>query len=153
ALAVTPRRGSGRSPTDAAAASEPGLFALPGYEVLQELGRGGMGVVYKARQTQLNRVVALKMILSGSHAGVSERKRFMAEAEVIAAIGHPGIVGVHDFGSHAGSSWFALEYCPGGSLAAKLHGEPLPGREAAQIVEQIARAVQAVHEKGILHRD
>ena len=125
----------------------------PGYEILGELGRGGMGVVYKARQVQLNRIVALKMILSGSYAGDAERQRFLVEAEVIAAIQHPGIVGVHEFGTHEGSPWFALEYCPGGALSVKLKNTLLPAREAAAVVEQLARAVQAVHEKGILHRD
>src|SRR5262249_32560928 len=75
---------------------------LPGYEVLEELGRGGMGVVYKARQVHLNRVVALKMVLSGGHATSEERRRFLAEAEAIAAIRHPSIVQVHDFGTHDG---------------------------------------------------
>jgi formylglycine-generating enzyme required for sulfatase activity/tRNA A-37 threonylcarbamoyl transferase component Bud32 len=125
----------------------------PGYEVLGELGRGGMGVVYKARQVKLNRVVALKMVLSGGHAGEEERVRFLAEAEAIAAVEHPGIVQVHDFGTHDGLPFFSLELCPGGSLAAKLAGGPLQEREAAQTVERVARAVQAAHERGIIHRD
>ncbi len=127
--------------------------APPGYEIEGELGRGGMGVVYKARQEKLKRIVALKMILSGGHAGVDERMRFLAEAEAIAAIQHPGIVQIHEFGTHEGLPFFALEFCVGGSLASKLNGTPLPPRESAQLVEQIARAMQAAHERGIIHRD
>jgi WD40 repeat protein/tRNA A-37 threonylcarbamoyl transferase component Bud32 len=128
-------------------------LAPPGYEILEELGRGGMGVVYKARQVNLNRTVALKMILAGGHAGAEERARFLAEAEAIAAIRHPGIVQIHDFGTHGGLPFFALEFCEGGSLADKLNGTPLPPRQAARLVEQISRAMQAAHEKGIVHRD
>jgi tRNA A-37 threonylcarbamoyl transferase component Bud32 len=124
-----------------------------GYEILGELGRGGMGVVYKARQVKLNRLVALKMIRSGGHAEVEERLRFLAEAEVIASLRHPGIVQIHDFGTHQCLPFFALEFCPGGSLAGKLEGTPLPPREAAALVEQVARAMQAAHERGIVHRD
>jgi tetratricopeptide (TPR) repeat protein len=127
--------------------------APPGYEIECELGRGGMGVVYKARQEHLKRTVALKMILAGGHAGVDERVRFMAEAEAIAAIAHPGIVQIHEFGTHEGLPFFALEFCAGGPLSKKLAGTPLPPREAVQLVEQIARAMQAAHERGIIHRD
>jgi WD40 repeat protein len=112
-----------------------------------------MGVVYKARQVSLNRLVALKMILAGGHAGAEERRRFLAEAEALAAIRHPGIIEVHDFGTHEGLPFFALEYCEGGSLADRLSGTPLPPREAAGIVAQLGRAVQAAHEQGIVHRD
>src|SRR5438105_1973523 len=91
-------------------------IAPPGFEILGVLGRGGMGVVYHARQTKLNREVALKMILSGGHAGEDDRARFVAEAEAIAALNHPGIVQVYEFGTHAGQPYFALEFCPGGSL-------------------------------------
>jgi Tfp pilus assembly protein PilF len=127
--------------------------SLPGFKIERELGRGGMGVVYLARQVRLNRVVALKMILAGSHAGAEERLRFLAEAEVIAAIEHPGIVRLYEFGTHEGSPWFALEYCPGGTLHRKLAGTPLPVRESASLVERIARGVQAAHDKKIIHRD
>jgi serine/threonine protein kinase len=129
------------------------LPQVPGYEVLEELGRGSMGVVYKARHRHLNRLVALKMILAGGHAGAEERVRFLAEAEAIAAVKHTGIVQVYDFGTHDGLPFFSLELCEGGSLAARLAGNPLPPREAAQLVEQVARAVQAAHDKGIVHRD
>jgi hypothetical protein len=126
---------------------------IPGFEILSELGRGGMGVVYKARQIRLNRLVALKMVLAGGHARPEERHRFLAEAEAIAAAHHPGIVQVYDFGTHDGLPFFSLEFCPGGSLSSKLAGTPLPAREAAQTVEQVARAVQAAHTAGIIHRD
>src|SRR5262249_54013572 len=107
----------------------------------------------KARHRQLNRVVALKMILSGGHAGSAERVRFLAEAEAVAAVQHPGIVQVFDFGTHQGLPYCALEFCPGGSLATRLGGTPLPPQQAAVLVERLARAVQAAHERGIVHRD
>jgi hypothetical protein len=125
----------------------------PGYEIIEELGRGGMGVVYRAVQKRLNRVVALKMVLSGGHATTQDRLRFLSEAEAIAAVKHPGIVQVFDFGTHEGLPFFSLEFCEGGSLAARLADNPLPARQAAQLVEQVARAVQAAHERGIVHRD
>ncbi len=126
---------------------------VSGYEILGELGRGAMGVVYKARHRQLNRLVALKMILSGGFAGPQERLRFLAEAEVIASIEHPGIVRVHEFGTHGSLPFFSLEFCSGGSLSARLAKTPLPAREAARLIEQVARAVQAAHDRGIVHRD
>jgi formylglycine-generating enzyme required for sulfatase activity/tetratricopeptide (TPR) repeat protein len=125
----------------------------PGYRIIEELGRGGMGVVYRAVQTRLNRVVALKMVLSGGHATAEDRLRFLSEAEAIAAVKHPGIVQVYDFGMHEGLPYFSMEFCEGGSLAGKLTDNPLPARQAAQVVEQVARAVQAAHEQGIVHRD
>ncbi len=126
---------------------------VPGYEILSELGRGGMSVVYKARQVHLNRIVALKMILAGGHAATTDHVRFLAEAEAIAAVKHPGIVQVYDFGTLDGLPYFSLEFCEGGSLAGKLAESPLPPDEAARLAEQVARAVQAAHEKGIVHRD
>jgi YD repeat-containing protein len=111
-----------------------------------------MGVVYKARHLGLNRVVALKMILAGAHAGPEERVRFLAEAQAVAAVKHPGIVQIYDLGTHASLPYFALEFCPGGSLADRL-GKPLPPAEAARLVEQLARAIHAAHQAGIIHRD
>jgi tRNA A-37 threonylcarbamoyl transferase component Bud32 len=127
--------------------------APPGYEVLGELGRGGMGVVYKARQTGLQRIVALKMILSAGHAGAAERARFRTEAEAIARLQHPNIVSVFEVGEHEGRPFFSLELCPGGSLDRKLAGTPLPPREAARLVEVLARAMHAAHQANVIHRD
>jgi len=112
-----------------------------------------MGVVYLARQVRLNRLVALKMILSGDHANEETKLRFLAEAEAIAKLNHPGIVQVHEFGTHDNNPYFALEYISGGSLDKKLAGNPLPPKEAADLVEKLARAVQSAHDAGIIHRD
>jgi formylglycine-generating enzyme required for sulfatase activity len=131
----------------------PADTAPPGYVIEGELGRGGMGVVYRALQVQLNRTVALKMIRDSGLAGVEERVRFLAEAEAVAAIKHPGIVQIYYIGKHNGLPFFALEFCPGGSLVAKLAGKPVPGLEAAHLIEQVARAVHAAHSAGIVHRD
>jgi tetratricopeptide (TPR) repeat protein/tRNA A-37 threonylcarbamoyl transferase component Bud32 len=133
------------------AGSLPG--SVPGYEILGELGRGGMGVVYKARQQNLKRIVALKMILAGSHASPEARVRFLHEAETIARLKHPNVVQVFDFGTHEGKPYFSLEYLEGGSLARKLRGEPQAPMQAARLLETLARAVQAAHAQGIVHRD
>jgi hypothetical protein len=125
---------------------------VSGYEILEELGRGGMGVVYKARHLALKRLVALKMIGAGSPSP-EELHRFRTEAEAVALLKVPGIVQIHDFGTHDDRPFFSMEFCEGGNLAAKLAGKPLPPREAVQLVEQVARAVQAAHDKGIVHRD
>jgi serine/threonine-protein kinase len=130
------------------------LDAAPaGYEILEELGRGGMGLVYKARQQGLNRIVALKMILAGGHASDADLARFRAEAEAIARLRHPNIVQVYEVGEHGGLPYFSLEFCPGGSLERKLNGTPLAPREAAELVGKLARAIHEAHRKGILHRD
>jgi eukaryotic-like serine/threonine-protein kinase len=135
-------------------ASPVGSLAAPlGYEILGELGRGGMGVVYRARQVKAGRLVALKMILAGAHAGREELARFQSEAQAIARLQHPHIVQVHEVGEHDGLPFFSLELCPGGSLEKKLSGTPLPPQEAARLVELLARAMQAAHQKGIIHRD
>ena len=127
--------------------------SVPGYEILGELGRGGMGVVYKARQLGFNRVVALKMILSGAHAGTEERERFRTEAEAVARLQHPNIVQVHEVGEHEGRPFFSMEFCRGGGLNRKLAGTPLPPAEAARLVETLAQAVQAAHQQNVVHRD
>jgi hypothetical protein len=126
---------------------------VAGYEILGELGRGGMGVVYKARHVQLNRLVALKMILAGSHAGETELARFRVEAEAVARLQHPGIVQIYEVGESEGKPFFSLEFVEGGSLSAKLGGVPLPARRAAELVAALAGAVDAAHRKGIVHRD
>jgi formylglycine-generating enzyme required for sulfatase activity/tRNA A-37 threonylcarbamoyl transferase component Bud32 len=126
---------------------------VAGYEIEEVLGRGGMGVVYKARQLKANRTVALKMLLAGAHAGAEELARFRTEAEAAARLQHPGIVQVFEVGEHAGLPFFSLEFCPGGSLQCKLGSSPLPARQAAELAEELARAVQAAHDAGVLHRD
>jgi serine/threonine-protein kinase len=126
---------------------------LPGYEVQEELGRGGMGVVYRAWDCRLNRPVALKMLLAGAYALPRERERFRREAEAEARLRHPNIVQVYDFGSLDGRPYFIMEFVEGGSLAQKLAGAPLPARQAAGLVATLADAVQAAHDRGIVHRD
>lgn len=126
---------------------------VPGYEILGELGRGGMGIVYAARQLGLNRTVALKMILNGSHAGPKLLARFRAEAAAIARLQHPNIVQIHDVGEAAGRPYFVLEFVTGGSLAQHLKSKPQPVRPAAQLIETLARAIHAAHTNGVIHRD
>ena len=140
--------------------SSPGSPASPmagkrvgGYEILSELGRGGMGVVYKARDVKLKRIVALKMILSGGHAGRDAVDRFRREAEAVARLNHPNIVAIHEVGEADGLPFFALEYLAGGSLASRIAGAPQPPRPAAQTMAVLAEAVHAAHSAGIVHRD
>jgi hypothetical protein len=130
-----------------------GLPQIEGYEVLQELGRGGMGVVYKARQLRPRRLVALKMILAAEYAGSDHVARFRAEAEAVARLQHPNIVQIHEVGDHQGHAFLTLEYLEGGTLATKLAGRQMSWKEAAQLVETLARAVDHAHQKGIVHRD
>jgi serine/threonine protein kinase/WD40 repeat protein len=126
---------------------------VPGYELLEELGRGGMGVVYKARQTGLNRFVALKMILPGMPIRTEDRARFRTEAEAVARLQHPNIVQIYEIGEHAGCPYFSMEFIPGGTLAQRLLGLPQPARAAAQLLEITARAMDHAHQQGIIHRD
>jgi serine/threonine protein kinase/predicted Zn-dependent protease len=135
-----------------AATSSP-LPTVEGYEILGELGRGAMGVVYKARHVRLNRAVALKMILAGAYAGSRDRARFETEAQAIARLQHPHIVQIHEIGEQVGRPFVCLELVQGGSLAQKLAGRPLPPRQAAELVEMVARAVHYAHEQQVLHRD
>ena len=127
--------------------------SLDGYEILGELGRGGMGVVYKARHKTLNRVVALKMILAGACADQEERTRFRTEAEAAARLTHPNIVPIYEIGEQDGRPYFSLEYLDGGTLSARIAGCPRPNREAARIIVSLSRAIQHAHEQNILHRD
>jgi WD40 repeat protein len=130
-----------------------GPMQVPGYELLGELGRGGMGIVYKARQLGLGRVVALKMVLYAAHADEQQRRRFQAEAEAVARLQHPNIVQVFEVGEHDGLPFYSLEFCPGGSLASRLNGTPWPAGPSAEFVAVLAVAVQAAHEAGVVHRD
>ncbi len=123
------------------------------YELLEEIARGGMGVVYKARQVKLNRIVALKMILSGEPAGGEEVRRFKTEAEAAAKLDHPGIVLIYEIGEHNSQHYFSMGYVEGQSLADRVKDGPLPPRKATEIVKKAAEAVAYAHEKGVIHRD
>jgi serine/threonine-protein kinase len=129
------------------------LPRIRGYDVEALLGRGGMGVVYKARHRRLNRPVALKMLLAGAHAGPRERARFQREAEAVASLHHANIVAVYDVGDHDGCPYFTMELLEGGSLAQALAGTPQPAQKAAALLIALAEAVQAAHRAGIVHRD
>ncbi len=126
---------------------------VPGYKIIDELGRGGMGVVYRAKHQALKRTVALKFILAGSKASPRHQARFRHEAELIARLRHPNIVQIYDIGEVEGQMFLALEYAEGGSLRERLHGTPLEPRAAVQIIEPVARAVQHAHRQGVIHRD
>jgi serine/threonine protein kinase len=126
---------------------------IPGYTIVSELGRGGMGVVYKAHQVALGRTVALKMVLAGAHAGPEQLARFYAEAQAIAHLRHPDIVQIYDIGEHEERPYFSLEYLEGGSLAQRIGGRPMPPRVAAEMLIVLSRAMHAAHQKGIIHRD
>ncbi len=130
-----------------------------GYQLLEEIGRGGMGVVFKARQVTLNRIVALKMILSGPFAANQELTRFRAEAEAIAQLQHPNIVQIYEVNEwragdgNPGSPFFSLEYVEGGSLADRIRGTPWASLPAAELVRTLALAMHRAHQQGIIHRD
>jgi tetratricopeptide (TPR) repeat protein/tRNA A-37 threonylcarbamoyl transferase component Bud32 len=126
---------------------------IPGYTMEVVLGRGGMGIVFRARHLKLNRVVALKMMLSGALASPEERERFQREAEAVAALRHASIVQIYDVGEHEGRAYFTMEFIEGGSLAQLLVGSPRTPRQAAKLLATVAAAVQVAHDGGILHRD
>jgi serine/threonine-protein kinase len=129
------------------------LPRILGYDVEALLGRGGMGVVYKARHVALNRFVALKMLITGAYAGPNERARFRREAEAVASLRHANIVQVHDVGDHEGLPYLIMEYVEGGTLAQRLAGTPQPARQAAALLTTLAEAMQMAHQAGIVHRD
>lgn len=145
-LTLTPNS-SGQQPTKTDSGG------LGGYEIISEIARGGMGVVYKARQTRLNRMVALKMIKSGEFAGKEEIKRFHAEAEAAALLDHPGIVPIHEIGKHEGNPFFSMGLVEGESLSAKLREGPMQPRAAAELVKKISEAIAFAHDAGVIHRD
>jgi serine/threonine protein kinase/Tfp pilus assembly protein PilF len=126
---------------------------VPGYEIQAVIGRGGMGVVYKARHQGLNRLVALKMLGNNRSGDPDRLNRFRSEAEAVARLQSPHIVQIHDIGGVDGHPYFALEFIEGGSLAENLKGTPAPRRQAAALVETLARAIHHAHERGIIHRD
>ena len=123
------------------------------YELVEEIARGGMGVVFKARQMNLNRTVALKMILAGQFAGEEDVQRFYTEAEAAAQLDHPGIVPIFEIGEHQGQHYFSMGYIEGESLGQKVADGPLPPREAAELVKKICEAMAYAHERGVIHRD
>src|SRR5689334_19322399 len=125
----------------------------PGYELIGVLGRGGVGVVYKAVQLRLNRTVALKMPLAGAFATRAERQRFAREAELVAGLRHPNVVQVYDVGDLGGRPYFTMEFVEGGSLAEAIAGTPRPARQAAELLAALADAVAAAHRGGVIHRD
>jgi eukaryotic-like serine/threonine-protein kinase len=139
------------APADPAAEAHLGTFG--NYDLLEELGHGGMGVVYKARQRSLHRVVALKMLLGGQFAGKVALGRFRAEAELAAQLQHPNIVAIHEIGEQDGLPYFTMDFVPGRSLVDLVRDHPLSAQAAATYVQIIAKAIHYAHEQGVLHRD
>ena len=145
-----------RSPSSIRSSSESHsseLPQIPGHELQGVLGRGGMGVVYKARHVRLNRTVAIKMLLNGAHGSAESRERFLREAEAVASLRHPNIVQVYELGDQGGQPYFTMEFIEGGNLARKLGGTPQSPRDAATLLATLAEAVEAAHRSGIVHRD
>jgi serine/threonine protein kinase len=149
-MIADPATGYWPAPAGAESADSP---TVPGFEILQELGRGGMGVVYKARQLSSNRLVALKLIRDGALASPDDQARFRIEAEAAARMRHPNVVAIYEIGQHAGRPYFAMELVEGGSLDKYLGEQPQPARVAAELVCKVALAVQHAHEQKIVHRD
>src|ERR1051325_1248661 len=146
-------RGQGRGNHHVALAAGPLALEIPGYEVLRLVGQGGMGRIYLARQLSLGRVVALKLLPSSAASDHAIVSRLRMEARAIAALKHPNIVQVFDSGQYHGQPYFAMEYCPGGTLAERIAGQPQPPHKAAQCIATLARAVAAAHKANLIHRD
>jgi serine/threonine protein kinase len=142
-------------PSDLVARADatPAARVFGDYELIEEIARGGMGVVYKARQKSLNRIVALKMILAGQLAGKEDVQRFYAEAEAAAGLDHSGIVPIYEVGQEGEQHYFSMAYVDGGSLAFLLKDGPLPPQKAAEYIEKVSRAIAFAHERGVIHRD
>ncbi len=144
---------TGLTTGDTASVVGPKIRYFGDYELLEEIARGGMGVVYKAKQMSLNRIVAIKMILAGQLAGEEDVRRFHTEAESAANLDHPGIVPIFEVGEHDGQHYFSMGYVEGSSLSAIVDEGPLPPREAAELVGKVAEAIAYAHEQGVIHRD
>ncbi|HXP62687.1 MAG TPA: serine/threonine-protein kinase, partial [Dongiaceae bacterium] len=129
------------------------LLRLGDYELLEEIARGGMGVVYRARQLSLDRIVALKVVLHGPFSSPDFVRRFRREAQVVAALRHPNIVAIYEVGEHHGSHFLSLEFVEGRSFAELVRPGPLPARRAANYLKLIALAMEHAHQRGVLHRD
>jgi tetratricopeptide (TPR) repeat protein len=127
--------------------------SIPGYEILAEIGRGGMGLVYRALDLRLGRIVAIKTIAQGEFATMEQRERFRAEAQAVARLHHPNIITIHAIDEHDHRPYLSLEFAAGGSLAQRLAEKPMAPREAADMLETLARAVYAAHQAGVVHRD
>jgi len=123
------------------------------YELLDEVGHGGMGVIYRARDLPLNRVVALKLMLAGQFAGEREVKRFRSEAQAAARLDHPNIVPIYEFGELEGRPFLSMRFVDGTNLADQLDGEPMEAHRLAQLMSPLARAIHYAHKRGVLHRD
>jgi serine/threonine-protein kinase len=131
----------------------PMLMDFGDYELLEQIGRGGQGVVFRARQKSLNRIVALKVIGLGHCATEAHLKRFRLEAEAAASLEHPGIVPIHEVGERDGSCYFSMKFVEGGQLDEVVKQTPMSIRQAAELIAKVARTVHYAHEHGILHRD
>src|SRR5262249_48131070 len=138
---------------DTAPERGPASVSVPGYDILGVLGRGGMGVVYKARQVRADRIGALKGIKANVADDAHLRGRFRTEVQALARIKHPNIVQIYDVGEECGCPYFSMEFVSGGTLAQRLHRETMSVQEAARLIEMLARAVDAAHQAGVLHRD
>lgn len=131
----------------------PPSLSPPGFEIIEELGRGGMGIVFRAVQASLNRQVALKLLLGSMPLPADERRRLPAEAEIVASLQHPHIVHVHEVGEHEGHPYFVMELVEGQTLAEAVRRQPFPPPAAAQLTRTLAQAVHYAHERGVIHRD
>jgi tRNA A-37 threonylcarbamoyl transferase component Bud32 len=138
---------------DRAGEDQPHTLSFGPYQLLAQIGQGGMGIVYKARQAHLQRPVALKLVLAGAFAGEEALARFRVEAQAVARLQHPNVIQIFDYGEHQGQPYFSMEFLEGGSLARKLAGVPQAPAEAARMVQTLARAVHAAHRQRIVHRD
>lgn len=146
-------RSGGAGPSLASLPTQAPMPQIPGYEMLKELGRGGMGVVYQARQKVPSRLVALKMILPGSQPAEEDLVRFRREVETLAELQHPNLVTIYEVGEYEGLPFFSLEYVPGGNLEDWIDGKPQDPRTSAEMVESLAHAMQLAHNHAIMHRD